>query len=1286
NWNLDLKYLNLSGNKRLEIKPSSTFLSGSPSSSLPSGFNAAPPTNSSAGYKVSGKGAGLIQPPATSGALVASTASPRRDLTDFNALTNLRLLGLMDVTCLIVPPDESMERRVRTTSSEVPMVGVPGGTIRYGVADVLARPTKRLLITAPSPEVPKPQPTPPAEETPLDVFGVWDLVVPKFRGKDNEALFGVFDGRGSVGGTRMAKYLFEWFGWFLTNELEKLEREPEGGPAWHGKHGGSEAFGSRVGQGTASVRSMSSKQAHQSRHQPPQQASLLPPLPPQQYESANDTTSVVLEPSAIMTALRRTFLALNRELGAIYQAGGSFESPSADRSSGELPRRDGAGKSGGSSRTMGATPKRPQRPADVDQQSQLPALFGVSVVVVFMYGSPAPRRGGSKCTLYVANVGDGLAVMSKSGGLAHVLSHNHMLDLVSLSRASANLSQMPKTSHGAAAQQPEALASPAASSSLLGVDQQLPWPLSELARVQSAGGWFGGSGQVNGKVDLTTAFGYFPHLGAVQADPWIQKVELDVGDEGGEDGGADEAGGASGEAAGSGGASAAGGGDEFVVLASAAVWRAVNCGGTYEDGGQMVVDIARSALVNVVGGGGPGQSSGSNYAPSLGGIVKSQSTANLVQSNKPSGGGWGTAATKVRDVALSFGGNRVGGGYLVMVLGLRDLAKRSAWWGAASARRGSAESSNESVSTDGSRRGTEGIIKDKKRKGGLEEIVGEMMMKEISPPVDRLALVFTDIKNSTSIWENNPIAMRAALRQHHLAMRRLLRQCGGYEVKTEGDAFMVSFQNVLQAVEWCLTVQGELLTMEWPAEILACPDGDEIWWQRSGEREFVSGEALAAMEAGEGDDSDVESDVELELSWDGTTRVARPAGAPSSTTASARRNRRNRELIFRGLSVRMGIHFGTPLCEVDPITSRMDYYGPMVNRAARVTGASQGGQILISSDAMKEMRRKLGYWCGTPETEPVRSGDDLLGQDRPEDGDGPSMSDLIARLRKLGIVTWLIGEVKLKGLETPEVIYAIYRRELSMRHRFYALEQSGELEIQSKPSIHRHKDSSRRKDNVHIDRATVQALGGICLRLEWLAASTGDEGPSPNKHGSLYGSLPASAYRSGTEANSPSRFEWVVDEVDEDDSEGLLRVLESITGRIENAVSILYLTHSPFSRVLQSLGEAIDTDPNHLLRGLQMYAEQLQERKERKAREREARAAAKDAEAAAKDAEAAMIGVMAGSLAAVAATAGMGGDSGGDEERRRERERRPSGSRRDREESRRRRERREDGRGQERED
>ena len=43
----------------------------------------------------------------------------------------------------------------------------------------------------------------------------------------------------------------------------------------------------------------------------------------------------------------------------------------------------------------------------------------------------------------------------------------------------------------------------------------------------------------------------------------------------------------------------------------------------------------------------------------------------------------------------------------------------------------------------------------------------------------------------------------------------------------------------------------------------------------------------------------------------------------------------------------------------DPVTGRMDYFGPMVNRSARVEGVAHGGQILISGDVWNMIQDDL---------------------------------------------------------------------------------------------------------------------------------------------------------------------------------------------------------------------------------------------------------------------------------------------------------------------------------------
>ena len=227
---------------------------------------------------------------------------------------------------------------------------------------------------------------------------------------------------------------------------------------------------------------------------------------------------------------------------------------------------------------------------------------------------------------------------------------------------------------------------------------------------------------------------------------------------------------------------------------------------------------------------------------------------------------------------------------------------------------------------------------------------------EISPPVGQVVLAFTDIVNSTHLWDVNETAMRTAVTMHHQLLRRHVRICGGYEVKTEGDAFMVAFTSVSAALLWCSSVQMLLLDEPWPKEILDLPEGREV-------------------------------------------RDAKGT------------------LIARGLSLRMGIHCGTPVCEMDLVSRRMDYYGPMVNRASRVANSAAGGQILLSADALREL---------TVETSSF----------------DPQLVSSVDALQSFEPEYINVGEKKLKGLEIPEVMTAVYPQKLLGRlHTPTAAEQ-----------------------------------------------------------------------------------------------------------------------------------------------------------------------------------------------------------------------------------------------------
>ncbi|KAG2044300.1 nucleotide cyclase [Suillus americanus] len=155
-----------------------------------------------------------------------------------------------------------------------------------------------------------------------------------------------------------------------------------------------------------------------------------------------------------------------------------------------------------------------------------------------------------------------------------------------------------------------------------------------------------------------------------------------------------------------------------------------------------------------------------------------------------------------------------------------------------------------------------------KAKVSLVQTIARLKREE-PPSTVHVCLVFADIHNSTRLWDKNPV-MPTAIHLHNNLLLQHLLYCGGYIVKTEGDAFMCTSSTTLAAVWWGVTSQLQLLHVPWPPEILDFQEGKEVYDEHG-------------------------------------------------------------SLLARGLSVRMGIHSGAPACEPDPITRLMDYLGSMVN-------------------------------------------------------------------------------------------------------------------------------------------------------------------------------------------------------------------------------------------------------------------------------------------------------------------------------------------------------------------
>ena len=163
-----------------------------------------------------------------------------------------------------------------------------------------------------------------------------------------------------------------------------------------------------------------------------------------------------------------------------------------------------------------------------------------------------------------------------------------------------------------------------------------------------------------------------------------------------------------------------------------------------------------------------------------------------------------------------------------------------------------------------------------------------------APKGGNVAIVFTDIEKSTALWGDVPQEMSESLSLHHKEIRRLIVENKAYEVKTIGDSFMIAMLSPSDAVRFSLQLQERLHSLAWNPKINSMYDD----FHKGGKYEQP---------------------------------LQKFPNAP----------------VWNGLRVRIGICYGP--CEVhyDEVSKGYDYYGPVVNMAARIEAAGHGGQVLL---------------------------------------------------------------------------------------------------------------------------------------------------------------------------------------------------------------------------------------------------------------------------------------------------------------------------------------------------
>eukprot|EP00667_Euglena_gracilis_P000266 EG_transcript_266 len=167
-----------------------------------------------------------------------------------------------------------------------------------------------------------------------------------------------------------------------------------------------------------------------------------------------------------------------------------------------------------------------------------------------------------------------------------------------------------------------------------------------------------------------------------------------------------------------------------------------------------------------------------------------------------------------------------------------------------------------------------------------------------------ICVLFTDIQSSTLLWGELPDVMSVALDVHNAIIRKMIATYKCYEVKTIGDSFMVVVADPGQALQLALAIQEAL---------------------------FDHGGAN-----------------ELDSVYCRVTECQLPGAAYAR--------------LWRGLRVRVGMHYGRAQITFDETSKGYDYFGTVVNAAARIESVAHGGQIVASRELFDQVAHRCSAY------------------------------------------------------------------------------------------------------------------------------------------------------------------------------------------------------------------------------------------------------------------------------------------------------------------------------------
>ncbi|CAG9464693.1 unnamed protein product [Pedinophyceae sp. YPF-701] len=216
--------------------------------------------------------------------------------------------------------------------------------------------------------------------------------------------------------------------------------------------------------------------------------------------------------------------------------------------------------------------------------------------------------------------------------------------------------------------------------------------------------------------------------------------------------------------------------------------------------------------------------------------------------------------------------------------------------------------------------------------------------KRAGPPTAgrEVTLVLTDVADSTGLWEEFPEDMAEANALHDAILRKHLSRWHGYEITTEGDSFLLAFHEPADAIGWCITVQQDLMTADWPSSV---------------ETRVAKSASQIKITAGRASRGEIDHAASGHSGSAAHAPELSAGGVTEEMAAEVVEDRAGPHL-FRGLLVRMSMATGVAKStSVHRVTRRVEYRGECMSMVNDIQEMTHGGQILACERTMEVVTR-----------------------------------------------------------------------------------------------------------------------------------------------------------------------------------------------------------------------------------------------------------------------------------------------------------------------------------------